>query len=131
MLYLQECLSSWHQEVLIWYLTQCVWSMYRLLDTLPLYLCYELLLVLTNYAQLLLYIPMQYTCIVNIIFVHFCCLLYRWNQKYNFLFVFEHPYIILLAKLFYRLFETVFVQLTKLIYTQFNLSKYNSWSRVP
>ena len=40
-----EHLSSWHQEVLIRYLTQCVWSMYRLLDTLPLYLYYELLMI--------------------------------------------------------------------------------------
>ena len=43
-----ECLSSWHQEVLIWYLTQSVWSMYRLLDTLPPYLYYELLPLLST-----------------------------------------------------------------------------------
>ena len=36
---------SWHQQVLIQYLTQSVWSMYRLLDTLPLYLYYELLIL--------------------------------------------------------------------------------------
>ena len=40
-----ERLSSWHQEVLVRYLTQCVWSKYRLLDTLPLYLYYELLVL--------------------------------------------------------------------------------------